>query len=84
MKKILTLLLAVGLLACNNTGEVRIDLDSVKSKADTLINKVENSELVDSIRSKGGKIFDTVKSRGGKIIDKAEVEINAVRMDSTK
>ena len=84
MKKILTLVLIAGLAACDNGGEVKIDLDSAKSKADTLVNRVENSEVVDSIKSKGGKILDSVKSKGGRLIDKADVKISVGKKDSAR
>ena len=83
MKRILTVLLVVGLVSCDNSGKVEIDIDSAKQEADTLINRVRNSEVVDSIRSKGDKILDSVKSKGGKLIDRVEEEIKDERNDST-
>jgi hypothetical protein len=85
MKKLLMVIVVVGLASCENNDSVKIDLDSAKTKLDTLANRIENSETIDSIRSKGGKILDSVKSKGGKLIDKAGVEINDIRIkDSAK
>ncbi|HUC80095.1 MAG TPA: hypothetical protein VMR70_04230 [Flavisolibacter sp.] len=83
MKGVLVILLLAGLTACDNPGTVEVDLDSAKKEADTLVNKIKNSEVVDSIRSKGGKILDSVKSKGGKLIDKTEDKVADVRNDST-
>jgi hypothetical protein len=83
MKRIFTVLLMVGLISCDNSGSVNIDLDSAGKKADTFLNRVKNSEVVDSIRSKGDKILDSVKSKGGKLIDKVGEEIDEVRKDTT-
>jgi hypothetical protein len=82
MKKILILVLIAGLVSCENAGEVKLDLESAKSKADTLVNRVENSRTVDSIKSKGGKILDSVKSKSSRLMNKAEDEINNAKRDS--
>lgn len=79
MKKLLLVGLVAGIVSCDNAGEVRSELDSAKNKLDTLANRIENSETIDSIQSKGGKILDSVKSKGGKLIDKAGEEINDIR-----
>lgn len=83
MKRIFVVLLMIGLISCDNSGSVEVDLDSAKGKADTLLNRVRNSEVVDSIRSKGEKILDSVKSKGGKLIDRAGEEIDEMRKDTT-
>ena len=68
--------LVAGLASCENSGEIKTELDSARTKLDTLTNRIENSETIDSIRSKGGKILDSVKSKGGKVIDRIDREIN--------
>ena len=83
MKKVLAMVFVSGLAACDNSDDVRSELDSAKNKFDTLVNKVENSAVVDSIRSKGGVILDSVRSKGGKLVDKAENEFNDLKKDST-
>lgn len=79
MKKLLVIGLVAGLVSCDNAGEVKSTLDSAKGKLDTLANRIENSETLDSLKAKGGKILDSVKSKGGKLIDKAGEEINDIR-----
>ena len=81
MKKLLMFMVVVGLASCENNDSVKIDLDSAKTKLDTLANRIENSETIDSIRSKGGKILDTLKSKGGKLVDRAGVEVNDIQRD---
>ena len=83
MRLFLVMGMAVSLLACENSTSAKIELDSAKSKIDTFVNKVENSEIVDSIKSKGGVILDSVKSKGGKLIDKADIRIGE-KKDTTK
>ena len=72
MKQFLALILLAGLSACDNSSEIQSELDTTKKKLDTLVNRVENSEVVDSIKSKGGKLLDSVKSKGGRLMDKVE------------
>ena len=76
MKRLLMALVVFGLVSCDNSGEVKAELDSAKTKLDTLANRIENSETMDSIKSKGEKIFDSVKSKGGRLVDRVENEIN--------
>jgi len=83
MRLFLGMVLLVGLAACENTTSVNVDLDSTKNKLDTFVNRVENSEVVDSIKSKGGVILDSVKSKGGKLIDKVDIKIGD-KKDTTK
>ena len=82
MKLFLGMLLMVGLFACDISTSTKVDLDSTKNKIDTFVNKVENSEVVDSIKSKGGVILDSVKSKGGKLIDKVDIKLD--KKDSIK
>ncbi len=82
MKVFLGMLLTIGLFACDTSTSVKVDLDSTKKEIDTFVNKVERSEVVDSIKSKGGVILDSVKSKGGKLIDKVEIKLD--KKDSTK
>jgi hypothetical protein len=84
MKRFFAVLLIVGLVSCDNADTVEVDLDSAKKEADTLYNRVKESEVVDSIRSKGEKFIDSVKSKGGKLVDKAEDEIDELRKDTTR
>ncbi|RYZ28884.1 MAG: hypothetical protein EOO10_08060 [Chitinophagaceae bacterium] len=83
MKMFFGVVVLVGLTACENATSVNIDLDSTKNKIDTFVNRVENSEVVDSIKSKGGVILDSVKSKGGKLIDKVDIKIGE-KKDTTK
>jgi hypothetical protein len=87
MKKFLMMVFVAGLFACDNSGGVKLELDST-------VKKIENSKTLDSIESKGGRILDSVKSKGGelwdstkskggKLINKAGQKINE-RKDSTK
>lgn len=80
-------LVTIGFVACDNNGEVKVDLDST-------INKVRNSETLDSIEAKGERILDTVqrkggelwdstKAKGGKLLNKAGDKLNALK-DSVK
>ena len=75
MKAFLVVVVAFGFVACQNSTSVKLDLDSTKNKIDTFVNKVENSEVVDSIKSKGGVILDSVKSKGGLLMKKVDVSI---------
>ena len=85
MKKLLMIGLVAGLISCDNAGGVKSELDSAGKKLDTLASRIKNSETIDSIESKGGKILDSVKSKGGKLIDKAEEGIDDLRRkDSAK
>jgi hypothetical protein len=83
MKMFLVMVVAVGLFACENSTSAKIELDSAKNKIDTFVNRVDNSEIMDSIKSKGGAILDSVKSKGGKLIDKADIRIGE-KKDTTK
>ena len=76
MKAFLVVVMAVGLFACENSTSVKVDLDSTKNEIDTLVNKVENSEVVDSIKTKGGEILDSVRSKGGELMKKVDVSIS--------
>lgn len=84
MKKFLLMILIGGLTACDNSTEIKLELDSTKTKIDTLVNRVENSKVVDSIKSKGGVILDSVKSKSGKLLNKAEDKFNDLKKDSGK
>ena len=85
MRQVLIVILLVGLVSCDNSTNTKVELNSTKVKLDTFVNKVENSEIVDSIKSKGSVILDSVKSKGGKLVNKAEEELNDLRKkDSTK
>ena len=85
MRKFLMVVLIVGLAACDNSSKVEVEVDSAAKKLDTAWKKIENSEIIDSVRSKGGKLLDSVRSKGGKLIDKAEKKVNDFNnKDSTK
>ena len=85
MKTVLMILVVAGLAACDNSSKVEINVDSAAKKLDTAWNKIENAEVMDSIRAKGSEIFDSVKSKGGKLVDKAEKEFNDLKKkDSIK
>ena len=75
MKLFLGMVMTIGLFACENSTSAKAELDSTKKDIDTLVNKIENSEVVDSIKSKGGKILDSVKSKGGKLVEKVDIEL---------
>lgn len=79
MKKFLLMAMVAGLSACDNSTTAGAGLDSAKNKLDTLVNRVENSEVVDSIKAKGGDILDSVKSKGGKLKDKAEEKFDDLK-----
>jgi|GEM_PF-4046835 len=83
MKKLLLVGLIAGLVSCDNAGEVKTELETAKDKLDTLANRIDSSETMDSIKSKGGKILDSVKSKGGRLFDKAGKEINEIRGKDT-
>lgn len=83
MKAFLVVVVAVGLFACENSPSIKADLDSTKNEIDTLVNKVENLEVVDSIRTKGGEILDSVRSKGGELMKKVDIEIGD-KKDTTK
>lgn len=72
MTKILCLALAIGLASCENGSDVKVELDSTKTRIDSLVKRIENSPVVDSIKSQGGKLLDSVKSKGGRLIKKAD------------
>ena len=82
MKVFLAMMMVIGLFACDSSTSAKVELDSAKNKIDTFVNRVENSEVVDSIKSKGGVILDSVKSKGGKLIDKVDIKLD--KKDSTK
>ena len=84
MRKFLVFVtIASGLVACENSATAGAELDSAKTKIDTLVNKIENSEVVDSIKSKGGVILDSVKTKGGRLMKKVDVKTD-VKTDSVK
>ena len=83
MKVFLAMMVVIGLFACENSTSAKVELDSTKKDIDTFVNKIENSEVVDSIKSKGGQILDSVKSKGGKLIDKVDIKIGD-KKDTTK
>jgi len=83
MKMIWAFVILVGCFGCNNSISEDSELDSTTNKLDTLINRVEDSAIVDSIKLKGEVILDSVKSKGRKLINKAEVEITENKKDST-
>ena len=91
MKKLLLIVFIAGLAACNNTSKVKIDTDSLKSKMDTMVNRIENSKVIDSIKLKGGRILDTVekkgselwdstKTKGGRLIDKTDGKLRDLKL----
>ena len=96
MKKFLPFVFIAGLAACDDSSKVTIETDSIKNKVDTIVNRIENSEVMDSIKSKGGRILDSVKSKsselwdstkskGGRLIDKGEKKLqNLKKKDSSK
>ena len=85
MKFLMVVLIASLAVGWDEAGKVKTDIDTLGKKADTFLKRIENSELVDSIQSKGGKILDSVRSKGGKLIDKAEEKFNDLKKkDSTK
>ena len=85
MKRFLMVLLVAGVVSCDNSSKVEVEIDSAAKKIDTAWKKIERSDVVDSIRSKGGKLLDSVKSKSGKLIEKAEKELNDIKKkDSTK
>jgi hypothetical protein len=76
MKVFFATLVLLGLFACENSTSAKVELDSTKKEIDTFVNKIENSEVVDSIKSKGGVILDSVKSKGGRLIDKVDIKLD--------
>jgi hypothetical protein len=87
MRGFLMILLISWFIACNNSGNVTVEVESLGKKVDTTLDKALNSETADSIRSKGGKIledvktkggeiWDSTKSKGGRLLDKGEKEWN--------
>ena len=77
--------LVAGLGACDNSSKIEVEIDSATKKIDTAWKKIESSEVMDSVKSKGGRLLDSVKSKGGKLIDKAEKEFKDLKKkDSTK
>jgi hypothetical protein len=83
MRVITVVVFLVGLIGCGSAGDTGSELDSAKNNLDTLVNRAENSAIVDSIKSKGGVILDSVKSKGGRLIKKTDVRINNPKKDST-
>ena len=85
MRKILMFAGFVGLAACNDSATVKQELDTLKTQADSLVKKIENSEVMDSVKSKGGKLLDSVKSKGGRLLDNAEKKFSELKKkDSSK
>ena len=85
MKRFCMVLLVAGVVSCDNSSKVEVEIDSATKKIDTAWKKIESSEVMDSVRSKGGKLLDSVKSKGGKMLDKAEKEFDEFKKkDSTK
>lgn len=86
MKKFLLIVLIAGLAACNDTTKVESGADSLKREIDTLAKKVENSEVVDSIKSKGDRLLDSTKSKGGRLVNRLEEKFRDLKnkKDSTK
>ncbi len=72
MQKFLLIVFIVAIAACNGTSTVEREADTLGKNIDTLLNKVENSETMDSIKSKGGRLLDSAKSKGGLLLNKAE------------
>ncbi len=78
-------ILIVLFASCKNSSEAKKDIDSLGNKVEETVNDAMNSEVADSIRSKGDKIledvkekgteiWDSTKSKGGKLIDKGGKE----------
>ena len=78
MNKFLLAMVVFVMLSCNNVAKVEI-------KTDSLARKIDSSEILDSIRSKGDRLWDSTKSKGGKILDKVEEKFNDLKKkDSSK
>ena len=85
MKKFLLILLAAGFVGCNNSSDAGKELDSAKKKIDTALTRIENSETMDSIKAKGGRIWDTARSKTEKLIDKTKDKLKEFKKkDSLK
>jgi hypothetical protein len=86
MREFLIVFLLAGLVACKGSGNVEAEIGTLKNEADTMVNKIENSEVADSIKSKGGRLLDSTKAKGGRVINKLEDKFNDIKnkKDSTK
>ncbi len=73
MKKIVLLLFLAGLASCTNT-TAEEQLDTLKKNADTLVKKVETSEVMDSLKSKSAKLLDSAKSKGSVLWDSTKIK----------
>lgn len=66
---LLGMVLLVAFSACNNTGEIKVETDSLKSKVDTLLNSVGNSKVIDSIEAKGKRLLDSIRINTNDFMD---------------
>ena len=86
MKKFSLLLFIAGLVACNDTSKVENEVDTLNNKIDTLAKKVEDSKVIDSIKSKGGVLLDSTKMKGGRLVKNIKEKLKDIKIekDSTK
>jgi hypothetical protein len=89
MKMFLLAVATIGFVGCENSGTVKVNLDST-------VTEIKNSKALDSISEKGSRILDSVKragsevwdsskAKGGRLVDKADKEMNDLkRKDSVR
>jgi hypothetical protein len=54
-------------VSCKNSSEAKKDIDTLTNNVELKVNEALNSEVLDSARSKGGKIFEDVKEKGAEL-----------------
>lgn len=85
MRRFLMIAVLAGFAACNDSANVKQELDTLTTQADSLVKKIGNSEVMDSVKSKGGKLLDSVKSKGGRLLNDAEKKFSELKKkDSIK
>jgi hypothetical protein len=79
MKKLLPVVITAFLFSCNDNSKVENELNSIGNKIDTLAKKVDDSEVVDSIKSKGERLVDSSKSKGGRLIKSLDNKLKGIK-----
>jgi prophage tail gpP-like protein len=81
MKKFLMLVVIAGFASCNNATKVENEVDSLKNDIDTLTKKIEDSKVVDSIKSKGGVLLDSTKTKGGRLVKSLKEKLKDLKIE---
>ena len=71
MQKFFLAFFTVALMACDNGGKVKADID-------TTVNDIKNSAVLDSAEAKGNRFADSLKSKTDAVLDSSKVKSSRV------